>query len=250
MRRFRPVLGGFTVGMVIAALSGSPSPVGAQSDFLLKTPRASVGVRVGYAFAMASSDVFDLAREQLTLDRSDFSGGAFGLDVGITVAPRVDITFGLARATSSSSSEFRDWVDDRDLPIEQVTSFARMPVTVGVKAYLRDRGRSIGRFAWIPNRLSPFVGAAGGVVWYRFEQDGDFVDFETLDVFHDRFTQDGRAPTVHLYGGADWSLGPALFLTGEGRYSWATADMSGDFVGFNAMDLSGFQGTVGLSVRF
>jgi hypothetical protein len=98
--------------------------------------------------------------------------------------------------------------------------------------------------------MSPYVGASAGWVWYRFEQNGEFVDFDTYDIFRDRFTQTGRAPTVHLYGGADWSLAPAFFLTTEARYEWARADMAGDFVGFDAMDLSGLQATVGVAVRF
>ena len=119
-----------------------------------------------------------------------------------------------------------------------------------MKAYLRDRGRSIGRFAWVPADWAPYVGAGAGWVWYRFRQDGDFVDFETLDIFPDTYTSKGRAPTLHLYGGADWSLGPSFFLTGEARYAWASADLSGDFVDFDPVDLSGLQATVGLSVRF
>jgi hypothetical protein len=55
---------------------------------------------------------------------------------------------------------------------------------------------------------------------------------------------------LHLYGGADWSLGPQFFLTGEARYAWASADMSGDFGRYDPVDLSGLQATVGLSVRF
>ena len=249
MRRFRPAFG----GLALLALALAPALVAAQStrpDFLFRTPRASLGVRFGYAVALASSEVFDFAREQLTVDRADFDAPALGADLGIRLTPRVDMTLGVTRASSSKGSEMRHWEGEDDLPIEQVTDFRRMPVTLGVKAYLRDRGRSIGQFAWIPRSMSPFAGASAGWVWYRFEQDGEFVDFDTYDIFRDHFTQSGRAPTVHVYGGADWSLTPAFFLTTEGRYQWAKADMAGDFVGFDAMDLSGFQATVGLAVRF
>lgn len=253
MRRSGRAFGAFAPGFALLVLAMAPALVGAQStrpDFLFKVPRASMGFRFGYSMALASSEVFDFTQEQLTVSRSDFDAVAWGADVGIRITPRVDVTFGLARSSTTINSEFRDWVGDDDLPIEQTTDFVRMPFTLGIKAYLRDRGRSIGQFVWIPRSLSPFVGASAGWVWYRFEQEGEFVDFETYDIFGDRFTQDGRAPTVHVYGGADWSLTPALFLTGEARYEWAKADMAGDFVGFDAMDLSGFQATVGLAVRF
>ncbi|HKJ03396.1 MAG TPA: hypothetical protein VJ997_13105 [Longimicrobiales bacterium] len=253
MRRFRPALGHLAPGLALLALAAAPALVAAQSnrpDFLFKTPRASLGVHVGYDLALASSEVFDFAREQLTLSSRDFDAPTFGVDLGIRITPRLDLTVGFSRASTAKQSEMRGWVGTDDLPIEQTTDFVRMPLTVGVKGYLRDRGRSIGRFAWIPRSVSPYLGTSVGWVWYRFEQDGEFVDFDTYDIFQDHFTQNGRAPTVHVFGGAEWSLGPSFFLTTEGRYQWAKADMAGDFVGFDPMDLSGFQATAGLAVRF
>lgn len=229
----------------------APSPGRAQApDFLFRVPNVTLGIRGGYAVATASGGIFEFTREQLTVGRTDFSAPSFGAQLAIRVTPRTDVAFDLGVANAVARSEFRDWVDNDDLPIEQETEFYRLPLTLGIKTYLRDRGRSVGRFAWIPARWAPFVGAGAGWVWYRFEQEGDWVDFETLDVFSDRFTSRGHTPTVHLYGGADWSLGPAVLLTAEARYAWARSEMGGDFVGFEAMDLSGVQASVGIAVRF
>lgn len=241
------------LGAAVAVFAAEGAPLAAQArapDFLLRTPRASLGIRTGYALATASSEIFDFTRENLTLERRDFDAMAFGAQLAISATPRLDVAVDLSVANAERKSEFRDWVGSDDLPIEQSTEFYRLPLTVGVKAYLRDRGRGVGRFAWVPERWAPYVGAGAGWVWYRFEQDGEWVDYETYDIFRDRFTARGSTPTVHMYGGADWSLGPAVFLTAEARYSWARAEMGGDFVGFDAMDLSGIQGTVGISLRF
>lgn len=239
---------------VLAALGCSAAQAQAQSrspsDFLLRTPSVTLGFRGGYAVARASGEIFDFTRERLTLDRKDFDAPTFGGQLAVRVAPRVDVAVDVSVSETRSASEFRDWVGTDDLPIEQQTEFRRVPLTFGVKAYLMDRGRSIGRFAWVPARWAPYVGAGAGWVWYRFHQDGEFVDFETLDIFRDAFTSDGRAPTLHVYGGADWSLGPNFLLTAEARYGWARADMGGDFLDFDPVDLSGMQATVGLSVRF
>ncbi|MDP2955134.1 MAG: hypothetical protein Q8N53_01830 [Longimicrobiales bacterium] len=243
-----------TLGSILAAalvVGAAPGPARAQApDFLFRVPRLSLGFRGGYALASASSEIFDFARKEMTMGRSDFDAPSFGGQLAIQITPRVDVAFDVSVASTRSTSELRDWVDTDDLPIEQVTKFHRVPVTLGFKAYLKDRGRSVGRFAWIPARWTPYVGAAGGWVWYRFEQDGDFVDFETLDIFTDRFTSRGKAPTMHVYGGGDWSLSPTVFLTAEARYGWARTEMGGDFVDFDPMDLSGLQATVGLSLRF
>lgn len=243
---------GFLALAGLLASGALPSRAQAQGppDFLLRTPRVTLGLKAGYAVAAASSEIFDFTREQLTVGRSDFDAPSWGGQLAVQLTPRVDLAFDVAVASTRSKSEFRHFVDLDDLPIEQDTEFRRIPFTVGFKAYLTDRGRSVGRFAWITTRFTPYVGAAGGWVWYSFEQEGDWVDYETYDIFVDRFTSEGKAPTVHVYGGADWSLGPALLLTAEARYAYAKADMSGHFVDFDAMDLSGVQATIGISVRF
>jgi len=237
--------------VVLAALGSLAAPLSAQQpDFLFRTPRVSLGIRGGYAVARASGEIFDFTRKQLTIERRDFDSSVFGGQLAITVSPRVDLAFDVTVTETRTPSEFRDWVGTDDRPIQQKTMFRRVPFTVGAKAYLKDRGRSVGRFAWIASRWAPYVGAGAGWVWYRFEQTGEFVDFETLDIFNDIFTSHGKTPTLHLYGGADWSLGPQFFLTAEARYAWASAELGTDFVDFDPMDLSGLQATLGFSVRF
>ncbi|MEP6495218.1 MAG: hypothetical protein ABJF01_21205 [bacterium] len=147
-------------------------------------------------------------------------------------------------------SEFRAFIDNDHHPIEQATSFRRIPVTVGIKQYLTSTGRSIGKLAWIPSRFAPYVGAAGGMMYYRFRQGGDFIDFNTTAVFPDTYMSDGWARVAHAMAGVDYSLGSRFALTTEARYLWSSAELSNDFVDFQRLDLSGLSTTVGLSVRF
>ena len=140
-----------SLGVALALLAGllPVTPVAAQTPdgFLFRSPKVTLGVRMGYGLATASSEIFDFTREQLTVDRSDFSGWFWGGEVGIRASDRVDIAISLGVIDSEIPSEMRDWVGVDDLPIQQTTMYQRVPLTVGVKAYLRDRGRSIGRFA-------------------------------------------------------------------------------------------------------
>ena len=139
------------------------------------------------------------------MNHRDFSSGSIALDVAFRVSPRMDALFSVGTARSTMNSEFRDWLDNNDQPIRQSTVFQRVPLTGSIRVYLGNPGRSIGRFAWVPKRYAPYVGAGGGVMWYQFNQDGDFVDFTTLKVFPDRLNRmDGRrrfmrlpAPTSH-----------------------------------------------------
>ena len=189
------------------------APVHAQSGgdgFLFKQPSGSVTFRTGFNHATRRERSVLFTTNQLTVDRGDFSGASVAGDVSIRLSRRADVVISVAHSHRETKSEFRDWLDNDRLPIEQTTTFRRVPLTGSLKAYLVQPGRSIGHFAWVPARFSPYVGAGGGVMWYRFAQTGDFIDFNTTRVFPDSFDSNGWTPTVHGFGGVDISLHPAV----------------------------------------
>jgi len=239
-----PLIGALLMGPALAEGASAQA-----ADFLFKRPSVTLGVRLGYAVPRVESEVFDFTREQLTVDKSDFNALAVGGEVSVRVTERIDVALGLGYAMSDTRSEFREFEGTDGLPIEQDTRFRRIPLTAGVKAYLTDRGRRISRFAWIPKRWAPYVGAGVGVVWYRFEQVGEFVDLDDLDIFFEEFDSTGSSPMAYLAAGLDVSLGTKWLVNSEARYSWASAEMGRDFVGFDDIDLTGLKLALGFSVR-
>lgn len=218
--------------------------------FLFKAPSASFGLHAGYSLARAGSDLFSFTTKQLTLDRGSFNAFNVGATLAFRLRPRLDLVVGTTYARSSQPSEFRDWVDNNNLPIQQTTSFTRWPITAGLNWHLTPRGRSLGKFAWVPAAYSPYVGFGLGAMWYSFDQWGDFIDFETKDVFDDTFKSSGWTPTAHALVGVEYSLGPRLALSSEARYQFANGQPGTSFVGFQRIDLSGFAASVGLKVRY
>lgn len=247
---------GLAAAAVVAAglvSAGAARPAAAQEGgegFLFRAPVASVIVRGGWTNPAAGGDLFAFTREQLTVDRGDFGSTSFGADLALHVSPRVDLVLGGSFARSRAPSEFREWVDQDQAAIEQTTEFRRIPVTASARFYLTPRGRSVGRYAWVPARFAPYVGAGGGMTWYKFRQAGDFVDYETLDVFPDQLETNGRAATAHAMAGVDMTLTNHFGLTAEARYGVGRGPVGGDFQGFDRIDLSGATATVGLFVRF
>ncbi|MDB4877920.1 MAG: hypothetical protein JWM41_4366 [Gemmatimonadetes bacterium] len=239
--------------VMVAALAAAPVAARAQesgSGFLFGAPAGSFTLRGGWALARAHSDLFSFTTRELTLNRGDFSSPELAADLAFRVRSRTEIVLSSSVSKVGKGSEFRDFIDNNNLPIQQNTQFERVPVTLGVKQYLRSTGRSIGTFAWIPAAVAPYVGAGAGVMWYRFHQDGDFIDFQTTKVFHDIYDSSGWTKTAHAMAGVDFSLGPRFALTTDARYVWSSAPLSQDFSGFQRLDLSGFSTTVGLAVRF
>jgi hypothetical protein len=224
--------------------------------FLFQEPRWTFAIRGGFDRANARGEIFEFVTDELTLERKDFSGYNFAADLAFSVRPRIDLVIGASRSGSTTDSESRKWIGTDDLPILQTTTFVRTAFTGSVKGYLLPRGQTIGTLAWIPSRFSPYIGAGGGVMRYKFEQDGEFVDVNSpnLDIFEATLTSHDWTPTVHGLAGLDLSLTPRLGVTTQARYSWAKGEMgngvNADFLNFDRIDLSGWSATMGLHVRF
>ena len=247
----RPVLVPFAA---IAALAASGAAAHAQTSgdgYLFGRPRVTLTVRGGYDRPFAQGGLFDDAVNQLTLGRSAFAGGAIHGELAFALGRRLDLALMGGFASAARGSEYRRFVDEaNDSPITQTTRLRRAPVGVGLKAYLAPRGREIGRFAWIPARVSPFVGVGGGAVYYRYGQQGSFVDFRDLQVIDGEVRSSGWAPAGFASAGTDWSLSPRFVLSGELRYTAARGTLSGDFAPYDRINLSGAAANVGLGVRF
>jgi hypothetical protein len=239
--------------LVASALfvAAAAAPVRAQATgngYMFGAPDARFSIHAGYARAGAGSDLFDEVTSNLSLNKSDFSGPSIGGELALTLSPRLDLALQLDYAGTSKASEYRHF-DESGVPIRQTTTFKRVPVTANLRAYLVPRGREIGRLAWIPSNVVPWIGAGGGFMWYQFKQQGDFVDLSNLNIYSDSFDSNGWTPTLQGMGGVDINLSTRLAFTADLRYNWARATLSQDFVGYNKIDLSGVSTALGFTVR-
>lgn len=240
------------IATLSALLVGLTAPLHAQAagdGYLFGVPDGRFSIHAGYSHAYARSDVFDDAIKFLTLTRSSFSGPSIGGEFAITVAPRLDVSLDANYSAAVRKSEDRGYLDNNNLPIEQTTSFRRAPLMANAVLYLAPRGRSIGRLAWIPARFVPWIGVGGGTTWYRFRQEGDFVDYVTLNVFHATLQSSGWAPAVQGLGGVDVTVSPRFAFTMDARRTWARAAPSRDFRNYDGIDLSSLTGSLGFAIR-
>lgn len=239
--------------IALAELAAAPA-AGAQDageGFLFFRPSGSWTLRAGYAMPNANSDIFSFTRNNFTVNRGDFSAFDFGGDLAFTIAPRFDLDIDISYSGMSKGSEYRNFVDNNQQPIQQTTSFQRTPITINARYYLTDRGRQIGHYAWVPRRIVPYVGAGVGAMYYDFEQKGDFIASDSsMSVFPDALKSRGWAPMAQALAGVEWELGPQWSLRTEARYLTGSAELSSDFVGFHRIDLSGMTSSVGFFLRF
>lgn len=251
----RRLSGPLAILLALGLLASTARDARAQSppDFLLQRPTNHLDLSFGFALPRADGPIFDFVSERFTVDSGDFRSPTVSGALGFRVTERIDFALEAGYAGSEVRSEYLEYVEDGQ-PIEQTTRFTRVPFGAVLRIYPVERGRTVGSFAWIPRDMAPYLGLGGGWVWSRFEQEGDFVDERgepPFPIFTDRLRSTDAAPAFHVLGGVDVSLGPRFVLTGEGRYSWASAELDPSvFRGFGDLDLSGFQATVGMSVRW
>jgi hypothetical protein len=171
-----------TLAATAAAQGTARAPVQPPppSDFMLGRPKGFLAVDGGFLFANAGSDVYDFVTEQLTLDKKAFNAPIIGLRLGASLTPRIDIAVFVEQSNATATSEYRDFVDNNQLPITQTTGLQEYQVAANLRWSLLPSGRRISRFAWIPRTVTPFVGAGAGAIKYKFEQFGSFVDFQTF----------------------------------------------------------------------
>jgi hypothetical protein len=240
---------------LFAGSEGGADPVSSQSqtgkaDFSFTAPKGFFGFRIGKFFPRADSDLYDMLTSELTLEKSDFQAWDFGVDGGASLHERFDLIVSLDYMQRTKASEFRDYVDQNGLPITQTTRIQQLPLTGGVKFLLIPRGRSVGQYAWLPSPIVPYITGGAGVLWYRLEQEGDFVDESTYEIFSAHLESSGWTPTAYAGGGADIHVFKKTFLTLDLRYVWAKPELDRDFVSFEPLDLSGLRVTAGLQFHF
>ena len=229
--------------------SASPPSQGGP-DFLFGRPRGWASLSGTWLLPRAGGDLFSFVSDQLTVDRSDFHARAVSGGVGVSLTPRLDIVTALEMSRHAIQSEYRDYVMPDRSAIGQTTRLDQSTIAAGIRFSPTGRGHEVSRYAFIPRRVTPYLGGGLNVVYYSFVQRGQFVDFADLKIFTDAFMSDGWAAGPYAQTGADLQVWRRVFVNVDARYAWVHSSLGPDFVGFQGIDLTGFKGSTGISVMF
>ena len=241
-----------------AQIEEAPLP---RLDFQIDEPRMSLGFRGGWAFNRSKGEIYDFLTDELTLSKSDFDAPAFTVDFSWRLISWLDVVFGVEYSGREQKSEDRHFTEVNGNPINQKTRLTQVPLTLSLKIYPIGRGEKVGQYAWIRKTVVPYFGGGIGGTWYELKQKGDFVDRDPdpgdcplppppnppACIFSDTFTSDDWTFAQHAFAGLDIKLTRSFGLILEGRYYWADADLKGDYVGFNPIDLDGARAMIGFN---
>jgi hypothetical protein len=206
------------------------------------TARAgSLDARVGAFFPRAESNLFDDDAELYTVENSDWRGISGGIEYSGRLVPNVEFGLHLDGYGRTVHTSYRDFVRESGREITQSLKLNIVPLGLSVRLVPTSRRAS----------FAPYVAAGVDLYYWRYEEFGDFVDFDDPDlpVIGDAFVSEGVAPGFHVAAGLRVPLNRDFSLTGEVRYNIAKDDMGDDFRG-NRIDLGGVNATLGVHIRF
>jgi hypothetical protein len=226
MTRVRAIL---LVGIALfIALPGSASASGLE-------------LRIGGFLPRGDSNLFDDVDELFAVRPRDFNGLTGGIEYSLGMGDRLELGFHLDGYGRTVASAYRDFEREDGSPILQELQLTIVPLGATV------RFLPAGRRA----RISPYVAAGADIFFYKYEEEGEFIDFFTddLEIGVDAFQSEGAAAGFHVAAGLRVPVSHDFSMTGEVRYQQARTRMTDDF-GQNDLDLSGTSLTLGMHLRF
>lgn len=231
-----------------AAEPGQPPRRGPYPDASQRSARDT-----RYAFSIyggirtlnATSDLFAANEVDFGITDDDFRTGGFGFEFDYAVLSQVDVSVGFTNGSADTFASYLDFVYEDGGEIEHSARLAMSELSLGVRL------RLLGGAA----RVRPYLigGFSGG--WYRYTEVGEFVNFDTADIYYDEFREKSFLPGFFAGAGADVGVvqlpnGGRVELFGEFRYSRTQGEHTEGFDGFGDLRLDRPGGLVGFRVRW
>ena len=200
----------------------------------------SLNLKIGLFQPFMESDLWDINRENLAFSKSDMLNLSFAAEFEYYFGKVFSLSFEGAYYQNEHYSMYRDWTYDDGSPIYQNLALWMASFELGFKIYpLGNRGP-----------VCPYLGMGGGVYYWRYEQWGEFINFQDLSI------SEGYAETTTFSPGFNANAGIKLHFTPmfgfllQAKYQYVRGQLSSFFQEFEMLDLSGMTYQFGLTFRF
>ena len=220
--------------LVLGVIAGSAGPASAQQvltaqfgGFLPKGESSRV-----------EGDVLVVNRQYLLFDFGEFNGFLVGGDWSFALGEYLEAGAGFGYYQATVPAVYEEWINEDGSEIQQDLKLRIMPLTAVVKILPLGAKRA----------FQPYVGGGLGVYFWRYSETGEFLATDD-SIFRDSFVQSGTSVGPVAVFGVRGRVSESALIGMEGRYQWATGDLSDDFLG-TKIDLGGFSILATFGYRF
>ena len=183
------------------------------------------------------SEYWDDKFEDFTGDIDDFENVSFGGDYLFNLNRNLGLLFSGSYYEGDETQAYLDFVDNFGNDIRHDTTLSITSLTAGL------------HFSFLgPNApVIPYAGVGGGLYLWRLEEDGDFIESGTNDIFNARLESEGEAFGYYWLVGLEVPITQGLSVFGQARWTQADDELDGDLDNLGDLDLSGREFMAGLS---
>jgi len=223
---------------MLGAIAFMAAPVEAQ------THRLSLNVG---AFSLQGEDtridddvvVENLGLFAFTVD--DFRGGSVGAEWLVETGDFLEVGVGVGFYRKTVLSVYNDFVNDDGTEIPQDFKLRVTPITASIRFFPFS----------LEQPVQPYGGVGIGFFNWRYSEVGEFIDFNTFDVFRDRFVASGNDAGLVYLAGIRFQMNERFGIGGEVRYQGVTGVVGIDH-GFldERIDLGGLTSSLTVSIGF
>ncbi len=212
------------------------------SIILISTPifADSLKLKFGQFSPSQESDLWDINRQNLYLEKKDFEGSFVSVEWEVFMKRNLSFSLEIGAYSRELTTSYRDWEYEDGSPIYQSLSLSIVPIEASFKIYPGGAHRPI----------APYLGGGFGIYFWKYIQEGDFVDFTTWDVFSGSYETSTSGIGTHIRGGISWRISRSIGFFGEAKYVYLKDNLSSQFQGFEKFDLSGLHLLVGISIWY
>jgi hypothetical protein len=209
--------------------------LGLGSGFLFSQ---SINLKFGLFMPSLQSDLWQDNMLNLAFNNTDMVKAYYGAEYEVFFNRYTSFSLEIGSYSKNIYTQYKDYTYQDNSPIFQNISLRITPVEANVKIY------PIGH----RYKVFPYFGAGAGLYAWTYQQWGDFIIFPAGDIVEGfaetktfSFGFNGRAGLVFRFHSR-------VALAVEGKYQYLRGRLSGDFAGFDQLDLGGITGTVGLNI--
>jgi len=200
----------------------------------------SFNFKLGLFQPAANSDLWSINLENLRFSKPDLRHSQFGFEYEQFFSRLFSLSIGVGGYTRQIDSEYRDYEKDNGSPIEQSVYLKITPFEMNFRLFPLGYG----------SIFSPYIGIGGGIYSWRYEQFGEFINFETME-----FSEGVAVTHTSSFGataqvGFLWRFTRSTGISLEGKYQWLKGNLSAAFEDFAPLDLSGYIIRAGLHFFF
>lgn len=223
---------------MLAGLLVASAPAWAQSRGTYERDgafRLHVGAFQPEGDAEYWNDKFD----DFTGSIDDYENVSFGADYLLSLNRNLGLLFSGNYYQGDQTHAYRNFVDNFGDDIRHDGSLEITSFTGGLQF----------SFFGPDAPIIPYVGAGGGIYLWRLEENGDFIDFGSVndEIFTALLESEGEAFGYYLQAGLEAPITHRVSVFAEARWTRVDDELDGDFASFGDIDLSGREFLAGIS---